>query len=168
MAVQLYQQRTSEILDRYHHESALIDASEDPYDGRELLITETIRLLRENKTDCVRSEQNDAARIVGERNLAKASVDLGHGRIKAEIDEAIAELSEAKSVLRVAKAEALALEADADDEIDDDDDDVAALDLELLSVTEDEDNEQLLKLVDLHMAGLLSTEEFAVAKQRLL
>jgi len=165
MAVQLYQQRTSEILDRYHHENALIDASEDPYDGPELLITETIRLLRENKTDCVRSEQSDAARIVGERHVAKASVDLGHGRIKAEIDEAIAELSEAKSVLRVAKAEALAMEADADDEIDDD---VAALDLELLSVTEDEDNEQLLKLVDLHMAGLLSTEEFAVAKQRLL
>lgn len=152
MATDTRRARTSEILERYSNERAKSDTenlSIAEAANLEALITETVRLLRENKTMCVRDEQASAERIGGQRWAATGTIDLGYEALKAEIDNAINAMLAEKLEIRMARAKSTsqpAPEAPA----------VQAA------------NDQLLNLADLHASGILTADEFAAAKARLV
>ena len=148
MVVQTHRDRTREILERFAQSKASATSAPDATRRHEILLTEAIRQLRDNKADCVHGERRDAERIGGERWAANAEIDLGYAQVKAEIDAAISDLVEEKAALRRAKAEA------------------PAIDLSVPPAA-DPHNEQLIKLADLHSSGILSAQEFAAAKERL-
>ena len=149
MVVRTHRDRTREILERYALDKASVGDASDATRRHEVLLTEAIRQLRDIKADCVQGERRDAERIGGERWAANAEINLGYAQVKAEIDDAIHELVEEKAALRRAKAEALAIDL-------------------CVPTAADPQNEQLIKLADLHSSGILSAQEFAAAKERLL
>ena len=155
MDVQARRDRTNEILERYRSDraristAALDNLSTGDVNRIEGMITEATRLLRENKTDCVRSEQRDAERIGGQRWAETSDIDLGYEQVKDEIDKAIGELNAEKVELRATNPRSS----------------VVAMGTPR---TQDATNDQLIRLADLHELGILTLEEFAAAKERLL
>jgi|GEM_PF-5890144 len=154
MAVQPRRDRTREIVRHYEIERdrlgiALDSAlSNDDVSSIEALIREAIRLLREIKAECVREERRDAERIGGTRWAQTATIDLGYEQEKHEIDRAIETLHAEKVELRTAKANQ------------------PEIDLTPAAVS-DESHEKLIRLLDLHQMGVLTSDEFAAARQRL-
>lgn len=153
MAVQRRRDRTDEILERYRADRARLRRSDDDalsdndLDRLLALIREAIRLLRENKAECVRGERRDAERIGGQRWAETTVVDLGYEQVKTEIDQAIELLHVENAELRATKARRPEIVPS--------------------TVKVDPADDKLIKLLDLHQMGVLTADEFAAAKQRL-
>jgi len=148
MAAATLQERTQEILERYRtkRDQLAIDSGGDSFAPEhltqfEVLARETIRMLRENKTKCVREESAAAERIVGS-SAVDAKIDLGYSEAKAEIDRAIEDVLVEKSKHR------------APQQVDDKETDTLA-------------DKRLQSLTELHESGVLDAKAFEAAKARL-
>ena len=170
MAATLFQQRTSEILAQYRrgcdeimgdHDGHLEPEAFARYDG---LARDTVRLLREAKTECVREEARSADEILGEGRRDE-HVDLGYSSVKLEIDLAIDEVLSDKMRFRAPRSapapnEVTAGSAGLDVGEDAEEHANAVGDQPLL--------ERLEKLVELQEFGVLTGAEFESLKASLL
>ena len=161
MDVSRRRQRTKEILDRHvasrarYGDREFTDMPRMDLADLEGLMRETIRLLRENMAECVRSERTAAEQAGGQLAAQTVGEDLGYQEAKNELDQAIKALTAQKMRVRDAKdrpaPEPEAETSDPEPEVD-----------EALNA------DRLIKLVDLHASGMLTADEFAAAKARLL
>ncbi len=124
------------------------------YDG---LARDTVRLLREAKTECVREEARSADEILGEGRRDE-HVDLGYSSVKLEIDLAIDEVLSDKMRFRAPPQAPVAAED--------------AIDQEVGETAEALGGRRLLdkleKLIELRDLGVLSDREFESVKASLL
>ncbi len=162
MAAALLQRRTTEILDSYRAgcdeitgelDGSLLPEQFARFDG---LARHTIRLLREAKTECVREEAGAAERILGHESTGQP-LDLGYSAVKLEIDLAIDEVLSDKMRFRPADEEPDApAPAPRERYVEDSRDSGRRL------------IDRLEQLAELHRSGVLTDDEFAVAKGAIL
>jgi len=147
--------RTAEILQR--HENAVRRSTDGPVRttaqaiNLERLLRETVRLLREHKTVCVREEHAAVRLLLGDES-PEGAIDVGYGQVKAEIDEAVERLLQDKVELRMLRAR-LAPKHDTE--------------VPTSPRPGPASTHHLQQLVELHQVGVLNLDEFNAAKARL-
>lgn len=158
MSASKIRERTAEIVGRFHATRDLLADGGDVIvslehaERFEDLAAETIRLLRENMTACVREEQATNGTPASGSEAGQHVIDLGYGDAKAEIDTLVKAIVDWKTALRDAKQQWIAPADETPEPV-----------YEASGVTN-----ELVQLTAMYRSGALTADEFTAAKARLL